>query len=249
MSVALAPEHPRAAELGRAAARLRDASRQIVEVAGCLRGIAALPPSHHAAARAHTLRTAAREILATLGVEVSVLGHRPVGQALLVANHLSWLDPLLVLRDVPALTLAKREVGRWPILGSQVRRLGVVSVDRRDAHTRAVALRKVRRALAAGETVLNFPEGTTTYGAMAPFHRGLFGVAVAFAIPVVPVRIAYEARDACWVGDEAFLPHFLRLVRRPITRAAVHFGAPLLPRPGEEAQDLADRVRARLSPS
>lgn len=249
MSFALAAERSSVEDLGRVASRLGAAARQILETAECLRGVAALPPRHRASATAHTLRTVAREVLDTLGVELVVRGPRPVGQVLLVANHLSWLDPLLVLREVPAITLAKREVGGWPVLGSQVRRLGIIPVDRRDAVTRAVALRKAARALSAGLTVLNFPEGTTTYGDMAPFHRGLFGAAIDLDVPVVPVRLAYDVRDACWVGDEAFLPHLLRFVRRPRTRATVVFGAPLVPRPGEEAQDLADRARACLSPS
>lgn len=245
----LAGEHPRVMALGRLATRLGTAARQVVETAECLRGVAVLPASHREPATAHTLRTVARELLRTLGVELTVRGPRPLGQVLLVANHLSWLDPLLVLAEVSALTLAKREVERWPIVGPQIRRLGVISVDRRHALGRAVALRRARRALLAGASVLNFPEGTTTYGEMAPFHRGLFGVAAALAVPVVPARIAFEERDTCWVGDEAFLPHFLRLLRRPVTRASLEFGAPLLPMPGEEAQDLADRARACLSPN
>lgn len=234
-------------EVERVSTRFAGTVRHLVETAMRVREVEALQGAQRRAASALALRNAAREILATLGFEVEIVGRLPVGQALMVANHLSWVDPLLVVQAVPAVALAKREVFDWPVIGAQVRKLGVVMVDRRDAVTRAGALRRAWRALAEGSSVLNFPEGTTTYGDTLPFHRGLFAAAIAHQVPVVPIRIEYDDRDACWVGDETFLPHFLRLARRRVTRARLSFGTPLVPRKGEEAQDLADRARARIT--
>ncbi|MGZ5970563.1 MAG: lysophospholipid acyltransferase family protein, partial [Polyangiales bacterium] len=171
-------------------------------------------------------------------------GPRPHGQALLVANHLGWLDPLIVGAIHPCLALAKREVAEWPVIGSQARALGTIFVNRDDAFGRARALRVARRALLEGASIMNFPEGTTTHGdVVLPFRSGLFGIARNLGVPIVPMRIAYDDRSLAWVDDETFLPHFFAVARRSHAKVTVHLAPPLPCGPRDDARTVADRAR------
>lgn len=226
----------------RAGLRIVRTARRALEVA--VRAHGRLGPAVRTQAHADAMREASDDLLHGLGVEIVVTGPVPREPALLVANHLGYLDPLLILREVPAIPLAKSEVGRWPIVGARARALGVIFVDRERVTGRARALLQATRALASGLSVLNFPEGTTTRGEVVlPFHRGLFGVAKALDAPIVPVRIDYDEAAHAWVGDETFVPHLVRLARHQKPRVHVRFGEPLRARSTESPRALAERVR------
>lgn len=148
-------------------------------------------------------------------VQVHVEGPLPTqGPTVFVANHLSYLDPLAIVAQSPALAIAKHEVARWPLVGSILERRGVMFVRRGDALSGARTLRRAMAHLDEGHSILAFPEGTTTSGdRVLPFHRGVFGIALRCRVPVVPIAITM-APELAWVGDEAFLPHYLRTMRR-----------------------------------
>ncbi len=190
--------------------------------------------------RALLLRDAARRVLELHGVEVQAAGALPLGPAMLAANHVSWLDPLVVASLLPCAPVSKMEVARWPVVGTIARELGVVFVSRGDPRSGALALHAAADALARGVSVLNFPEGTTTEGDdVLPFRSGVFGLAARLGVPVVPVAIRYDPPSLSWVGDATFLPHYLTFAARRRTRAFVRLGAPVVPRPGERSLDLA----------
>jgi 1-acyl-sn-glycerol-3-phosphate acyltransferase len=172
------------------------------------------------AGRAAALQEASRQALTCAGLEVEVAGPVPAGPAVLVSNHVSWFDPLVVATVVPVTAVAKDEVGAWPVVGERAKGLGVVFVDRLTAHSGVSALLQSRRALRAGVSVLNFPEGTTTHGDMVlPFRRGVFGLARLAGVPVVPMRLEVD-RSLTWAGPDPLLPHLWRLcaTRRPLVR-------------------------------
>lgn len=200
------------------------------------------------AAQARAIQRLARAVTETFDVDLRVRGEIPFGPALFVANHLSYLDPILLGALVPAIPLAKREIASWPIVGARLSELGVIFVDRDDPVRRAVALRKVRRVLERRVSVLNFPEGTTTRGdRVLPFREGSFGIAASLGTPIVPVRIDYPDRDLCWVDDETFVPHFVSFARRPKASASITFLPPLSIAAGEPAHAIAARARADLA--
>jgi 1-acyl-sn-glycerol-3-phosphate acyltransferase len=193
---------------------------------------------------AEAFQAMAASVLDALDVDVVVSGRVPTEPGLLVANHLGYLDPLLALRAVPAIPLAKREVSRWPLIGDCARALGAIFIERERVMGRARALLAATRVLASGLSVLNFPEGTTTRGdVVLPFMRGLFGVAQALDRPIVPIRIDFEDPEHAWVGEDTFVPHLLRFAAHRRPRAYVRFGAPLLTVVGETPRALADRAR------
>src|SRR5687767_6635198 len=113
---------------------------------------------------AHRLAGAIGTMARAHELVVTTRGEIPRGGALIVANHISYLDPIAILPQCPAAPLAKAEVAEWPIIGSLADALGVIFVARKDRMARARALRRIHDLLEAGVPVLNFPEGTTTRG-------------------------------------------------------------------------------------
>jgi 1-acyl-sn-glycerol-3-phosphate acyltransferase len=172
----------------------------------------------------------------------------PDRPCVLVANHVSYLDPLVILSQVAAAPIAKAEVADWPMIGPAARALGVNFVDRSSMPRRARTLRRALQALRDGVKVLNFPEGTTTRGnKILPFHRGIFGAAMIAEVPVVPLALTYDDRDLAWTGNASFLPHYWRFSTLPRARARLVVRAPMWARPTEEPADFAARVRATIA--
>jgi 1-acyl-sn-glycerol-3-phosphate acyltransferase len=193
-----------------------------------------------------SLSLAAGRALAIHGLRVEVQGPLPRGPALLVANHLSYLDPLLVASQLPCVPVSKVELASWPLLGPVARRLGVIFVDRRSPGSRGAVLRQAEEVLRRGGQVLNFPEGTTSDGtSVLPFRKGLFGVAQALDVPVVAVALRYRPRWLAWIGDATFVPHALRVAATERSSARLTFGEPLPPRACATPEALAAAARAR----
>jgi 1-acyl-sn-glycerol-3-phosphate acyltransferase len=202
-------------------------------------------------ARMHLFREGARAALRVHGVEVIAEGGEIPVQAMLVSNHVSWLDPLVVAAHVPCVPVSKADVARWPVFGPLARGLGVVFVARGDVGSGASALRSVRAALDAGSCVLNFPEGTTSDGDdVLPFRPGMFGLGLRAGAPIVPVAIRYEPRSLAWTGDATFVPHYLALAASRGARVVVRIGAPIPvsgdASPRQIAEVARERVRALL---
>jgi lyso-ornithine lipid O-acyltransferase len=182
------------------------------------------------------------------GLEVRATGAVPKGPCALVANHLSYLDPLAIASLVPLTAVAKEEVGDWPVIGRALRELGLLFVDRACAMSGARTLRAAGRCFAAGLPVLVFPEGTTTAGrSVLPFRRGIFGMAAKMSVPVVPVSLRYDVPAVAWTGDDAFFPHYLRTASRETTRVDLHFAAPIETSPRDRAEDLAALARRTIA--
>lgn len=206
------------------------------------------------ARRARLLRETCTRASGALGVDVDVDGAVPRAPCVIVANHLSWLDPVVLGALTPSVPIAKAEVARWPVVGPLCGQLGVLFVERGSASSGARVLRSARRALAEGVSVLGFPEGTTARPAqgLQPFHRGLFGLARLCGVPVVPVTLAYDDDDVCWIGDDGFVGHYLALVQKRVVRARVRVGAPLFVDDAQPLGGFMRRVRdvmnAQLAP-
>jgi lyso-ornithine lipid O-acyltransferase len=207
-------------------------------------GSARMAPPRDARDAAHRLAGALGAIARAHDLAVTVHGDVPRGAALIVANHVSYLDPIAIIPTCPALPVAKGEVLAWPIIGAIGHALGVTFVRRGDPMARVRALRHVHDLLAAGVPVLNFPEGTTTDGSrVRPFHRGTFGIAQRLGVPVVPLAIRYRDPELAWCDAATFLPHYLRTAGRKRIEVSIELGPPMPPRTGEAAEDMAARAR------
>ena len=178
------------------------------------------------------VRRWASVLLGLLDVEVKIDAgprafEKPTRPRLVVANHRSTLDILLLLSLFGGNLLARGDMADWPLIGPLARRAGTVFVDRSDPASGAAAVQRIRDRLRSGVTVGVFPEGTTFHGDdVREFQGGAFIAIARESGEVVPVGIAYEQPDAVY-GDEPVMDHMKRLVRAPSVRVGVAVGSPV----------------------
>lgn len=227
----------------RAVPRVLRLLRQIAATRRRLRGQTMAPRE-----AALELGSVCASVLATQGIELRVRGPIPEGPVIVVANHLSYLDPLVVAAKIPCTAIAKSEVAGWPLLGRAIERLGVIFVRRGDPGQGAVTLRRALRALRGGATVLNFPEGSTTLGTgeLLPFRRGIFGVARIAGVPVVPAALVAEDPGLAWVGETPFVAHYLRTVSRRHARLELRLAPAIDPARFASPESLACEAEAAV---
>ena len=240
---------PRAAAGGSEPAGALRAAGRLVRIAGLAAVTLARtvgPGRGRKGAEVELLARAARRALEIHGLEVRASGPAPRGPALLVSNHLSYLDPLVLLTRTLCVPIAKAELAAWPIFGAVARRTGVLFVERGSVGSRLSVMHAAERVFRAGGVVLNFPEGTTTDGStVLRFRKGLFEVARALRLPVVPAALRYDPPELAWVGDTAFLPHYLSFARLERCAVELAFGEPIPAGAYPTAERLAGAARAR----
>lgn len=161
-----------------------------------------------------------------LGVRVIARGRATAGPALMLANHLSWLDVLVLATQSRAGFVAKAEVAHWPLLG-WLAGIGGTEFVRRGSHgdVKRVLARMVVR-LAAGGSLTLFPEGTSTDSKLPlRFRPRLLQAAVDAGVPVQPVALYYGAQTpaVAFVGEDSFLSHLWRLLATEPVLAEVIF--------------------------
>ena len=196
----------------------------------------------------------ANAILPFLGIELSVYGTPPEEACILVGNHISYIDPVAVLHDVLAWPVAKAEVSKWPLIGNMAKNTGILFVERENRNSRADTIKAIDAAVKRGLQIMIYPEGTTNAEPKTlPFRRGAFRLAAKEGFAIYPMAITYSRADAAWVGDDTFIPHFLRTFRRKRLGIQLSYG-PRLQDPDEisllgKAQSWIDEELVRLSHS
>ena len=161
-----------------------------------------------------------RVLLAILGLRLRIHGEPPKAPVLIVANHVSWVD-------IPALGavcsghfIAKSEISAWPIIGWLARQAGTFYIKRGDRKASAGVAEHMSEAFINHQSVLLFPEGTSTDGrGVRAFHARLFAAAIDTGCLVQPVSLHYPDRDgsihpaAPFIGEDTLLQHIWRLLR------------------------------------
>jgi lyso-ornithine lipid O-acyltransferase len=181
-------------------------------------------------------------------IQVEVVGQLPRSPAIVVANHLGYIDPVVLCALMSLSPIAKREIADWALVGVPLERLNVSFVRRGDARSGARVLLRALRALRAGVSVLNFPEGTTSRGGLLPFHLGAFWLSRRSGVSVVPVAMDFEDMGMCWVDHEAFLPHYAKVWwARGSRRVRVSVGEPLQPEHYRSEIDLSCAARESIA--
>lgn len=173
-------------------------------------------------------------LLGTIGLRCDVRGEIPRRPLLLVANHVSWLDVQLLNAIVPARFVAKAETRRWPVCGAIAAAFDTFFLERGSLRNTARVKARVASALAAGQSVAVFPEGTTTDGrSLARFYAALFQAAVDAGVPVQPVAIRYPRADdsanpaAAFVDDMSFVDSLMCIAREGALGARLTFAPPI----------------------
>jgi 1-acyl-sn-glycerol-3-phosphate acyltransferase len=147
-------------------------------------------------------------------------GAQPAPRALMVSNHISWLDIFVINTLYPTRFVAKSDIRSWPLIGWLCEKTGTIFISRG-------SIRDVRRiyqglvaSLHAGEHVAFFPEGTTSsQGELLPFHANLFEAAVEAEVPVQPYALRYvdaqgQPHPAVeFIGDTSFVQSMLWILK------------------------------------
>lgn len=179
------------------------------------------------------VREWSRQMLAIMGVELVIKGTPPArGPLLLVANHISWLDILVMNAAHPARFVSKADVKGWPLLGSLVTGAGTLYIERESRRDAMRVVHQMADALRARDVLAVFPEGTTGDGRnLLPFHANLIQAAISAHAPVLPVGLSFinghngQHSDApLFVGETTLLQSIWSTLRATGVQAVVHYG-------------------------
>lgn len=187
-----------------------------------------------------------RIVLPMLGIRVRVTGkmsdQRPL---LLVANHISWTDILVISSVAHVCFIAKSEMMTWPIFGSMARLQRTVFIERDRKRKSGEQASELAQRLVAGDSMVLFAEGSTSDGnQILPFKSTLFGAAemaikegAADKVLIQPLAISYthlhgmpmgrrHRHLAAWIGDMDLVPHLGMLLKGGAMDVELRFGEP-----------------------
>jgi len=200
--------------------------------------------------RAFWLQRICRRAIRIFRLEIQSVGAIP-SDGLLISNHVSYLDILLLSSLTPAVFVAKREVKSWPVMGLLAQLGGTIFIDRqRRTHVGAVN-DEIQTALDDGALVVVFPEGTSSDGrTILPFKSSLLEPATQQKHPLSVGWIGYALADGdagaevCYWGDATFLSHLLNLLSKHSVHASVRFAPVKQHSTGRK--ELAQQLRAAV---
>jgi 1-acyl-sn-glycerol-3-phosphate acyltransferase len=240
---------------------IRREMRRALRIAGLGAVTAAMLPMFvaHERLAPEPARTRVRErwVGAWCSAQLGMFGVRVVSKAvsaweggrghLVVANHRSTADILVLLRAFGGHMVSRADLAGWPLVGVAARAVGTVFVNRSDAVSGASALRAIRTLLARGSTVIVFPEGTTFTGdEVRPFHPGAFVSAARSGADVVPVGLAYEEGSGAAFVNESFGAHLARMAAAKPSKVAMCVGPPIAPAGNTSAATLRDQAHTEV---
>ncbi len=207
-------------------------------------------------AREERVQVWALQLLALWGIHLKVCGQPVVcGPALMVANHISWLDILVIHAARFCRFVSKSDIRAWPLIGTLASGAGTLYIERASRRDALRMVRDMAEAMQDGDVVAVFPEGTTSDGrTLLPFHANLIQAAIEADAPVQPMSLQFvDARSGaptfapCYIGDDTLLGSVWRtLCAEPIT-ARVHFGAPQAAMGRDRRQWAADLRQAVIA--
>ena len=181
--------------------------------------------------RAKGMQRHSRRLLRVVAASVSICGRIPT-DGLLVSNHLSYLDILVLGSISPTVFVSKSEVRRWPLLGWITHLAGTLFIQREKRSDVARINEQAARVLDSGVLLVIFPEGTSSDGReVLPFKSSLLEPAVARRHALSVAHLSYEiedgnpGRDVCYWGDMTFGGHLLKLLSKRRVAASVTFAA------------------------
>ncbi|SPE27182.1 putative 1-acyl-sn-glycerol-3-phosphate acyltransferase family protein [Candidatus Sulfotelmatomonas gaucii] len=182
--------------------------------------------------RALWLQQSARGVLGCLDIEIQFQGEPPVC-GLVVANHLSYLDIIIISAVMPCFFVAKMEIDGWPFFGKAARTGGTIFLDRSSLASATAVAEVMTERLQLPVPVLLFPEGTSTDGSQVlRFHSRLIDPATTVGAPITTAAIRYvigsgvEERELCWYDDQSFISHLWKVLGVEGFSAQLKFGEP-----------------------
>ena len=179
--------------------------------------------------RARWLQRSSRRVFHVLRPTIQVSGTVPA-RGLLVSNHLSYLDIVLISSITPSIFVAKHEISGWPVFSWFAKMGGTLFVDRGRRATVGQTSDEIQSALEQGVLVVLFPEGTSSNGqTVLPFKSSLLEPATRQTRSLFAGVIHYQiedgdvAEEVCYWKDMKMLPHAINLLSKRSIHASVTF--------------------------
>jgi 1-acyl-sn-glycerol-3-phosphate acyltransferase len=174
-------------------------------------------------------------LLAKLAIQLVVKGAPPAaGPMLLVSNHISWLDILVMHASKHCRFVSKADVKHWPVLGALATGAGTLYIERESRRDAMRVVHHMCEALQNGDILAVFPEGTTGNGVdLLPFHANLLQAPIVCKIPVQPLALKYldpqsgkTSQAMSYVGDESLFESLWGTLKAKGVVAHVTYGEP-----------------------
>ncbi len=184
-----------------------------------------------------------------LGLKIVESGTAPAAPFLLVSNHLSYVDVVVLASRLECLFVAKKDVESWPIIGAFCRSVGTIFIDRSNRRDLARVNGEIAQAQEDGRGVILFAEGTSSKGSsVLPFRSSLLEAAAIQGFPVSCAAVSYRvladdppaSLSVCWWGDMTFGAHFAGLLGLRHIQSTVSFGSHEIR--AKDRKTLADRL-------
>jgi 1-acyl-sn-glycerol-3-phosphate acyltransferase len=185
--------------------------------------------------REQAVQAWAARVLELCGIGLQVSGEpMAAGPVLLVANHISWLDIVVMHAAGYCRFVSKADVAHWPLIGSLATGAGTLYIERASRRDAMRVVHHMRDRLVAGDVVAIFPEGTTGDGrALLPFHANLVQAAISADVPVQPLALRFADAETgatsfapSFVGDETLVGSVWRTLAAEGLVAQVRYGVP-----------------------
>ena len=185
--------------------------------------------------RALAVQHWAGKMLQIFGITLVVQGTPPTrGPLLLIINHLSWLDILIVHAAKHVRFVGKSNIRQWPMIGSLSTGAGTLYIERERRRDAMRVVHHMAESLRAGDLIAVFPEGTTGDGhALLPFHANLLQAAISAGAPVQPAALRFADSERgetsfapSYIGDDTLVDSVWRTLCAPPLTAFLRFGDP-----------------------
>ena len=187
---------------------------------------------------------------AIVNLHVTHEGELPKQPTLLVSNHISWLDILVIGQYLPAYFVAKSDILSWPVIGYLSRQGGTIFIRRGDKKQIKATTEKMVWVLKQNCNIIAFPEGTTTRGdKVLGFHASLFQPALLTKSAIQPLALQYRGEaeaQAPFVGDDDFVPHLIKMLSLDKIEVRVCF-LPVLKSAGRDRHSVSIEAREMIA--
>ena len=164
-----------------------------------------------------------------LGLTLSRQGKPFDSSGLIVANHISFLDIIVIASTTTGLFLAKSTLQSWPVIGFIANRIGTIFIQRNEPRTLHAIIPTLTSMLQQGIPVIIIPEGTTTAGkTVGKFHSSLYQAAINANKPVLPVAIRYMRNGkpdniAAYIDNNNFIFSLIKIMAQTRTNVQIYF--------------------------
>jgi 1-acyl-sn-glycerol-3-phosphate acyltransferase len=183
-------------------------------------------------AQAQAVEVWARQMLRIMGIEVRIEGVPAPGPVLMAANHISWLDILVMHAARHCRFVAKSEIRHWPLVGALTTAGQSLYIERASSRDALRVVHHMHAALVNGDVLGVFPEASTGSGTeLLPFHGNLLQAAISADAPIQPVALRFvDAKTEepsfapCYIDDDTLIGSLWRTLCAPPLLALVRYG-------------------------